>query len=112
MLSRNEIIFGMRFAKLIMCRRAVWCVAANVSKDYNVFYTSTNIRQPQVNRIAGNLSIQVKFVLEQVMMVQRGSRGTTLLFFNLVTLALDEVGCQRHAPSALPSGIRDLVPIA
>jgi len=80
MLSRAEINFGMRFAKLIMCRRIVWCVAVNVSEDYNVFYTSRNIRQPQYHRIAGNLNIQVKFTLEQVMMIQRGSRGTPLLF--------------------------------
>jgi hypothetical protein len=38
------------------------------------------------------------------MEVQRESRGITLLF--LLTLVLDGVGGQRHAPAALPPGKR------
>ena len=50
----------------------------------------------------------VKFILEQAMKAQKGSGGIALLFLEplSLTLALDGVGCQLHAPDSLPPGKR------
>jgi hypothetical protein len=47
------------------------------------------------------LKVKGKLTLEQAIKAQRGSRGIALLFLSL-TLALDGVGGQCHAPATSP----------
>ena len=46
--------------------------------------------------------VTVKFMLQEAMKAQRGSRGIALPFF--LTWTLDGVGAQHHAPAVLPPG--------
>ena len=72
--------------------------AAILTRNFKILEVCSHIK----------VKVKVKFTLEQVTKVQRGSRGIAVLFFNLG--ARWRMGGQRHAPAALPPG-KDPVPI-